>query len=61
MVEDSREGKNIAQLWLEVALCERDFDSHVVPWPRCQSLDVTMTLFHFAGLMRGRNSSDEGR
>jgi TolB-like protein/class 3 adenylate cyclase len=27
MVEDSREGKNIAQLWLEVALCERDFDS----------------------------------
>jgi serine/threonine-protein kinase len=27
IVEDSREGKNIAQLWLEVALCERDFDS----------------------------------
>jgi len=24
--EDSREAKNIAQLWLEVSLCERDFD-----------------------------------
>jgi TolB-like protein len=26
IAEDSREAKNIAQLWLEVALCERDFD-----------------------------------
>src|SRR5207237_10664537 len=26
IAEDSREGKNIAQLWLEVSLCERDFD-----------------------------------
>jgi serine/threonine-protein kinase len=26
IAEDSREGKNIAQLWLEVTLCERDFD-----------------------------------
>jgi len=26
LAEDPREGKNIAQLWLEVSLCERDFD-----------------------------------
>jgi len=26
IAEDSREAKNIAQLWLEVSLCERDFD-----------------------------------
>jgi TolB-like protein/class 3 adenylate cyclase/Flp pilus assembly protein TadD len=26
IAEDSREGQNIAQLWLEVSLCERDFD-----------------------------------
>jgi TolB-like protein/class 3 adenylate cyclase/Tfp pilus assembly protein PilF len=26
VAEDSREAKNIAQLWLEVSLCERDFD-----------------------------------
>jgi TolB-like protein/class 3 adenylate cyclase/Flp pilus assembly protein TadD len=26
LAEDSREGQNIAQLWLEVSLCERDFD-----------------------------------
>src|SRR5947208_4618460 len=26
IAKDSREGKNIAQLWLEVALCEDDFD-----------------------------------
>jgi TolB-like protein/class 3 adenylate cyclase/Tfp pilus assembly protein PilF len=27
IAEDSREGQNIAQLWLRVSLCERDFDS----------------------------------
>ena len=27
LAEDSREGQNIAQLWLEVSLCERDPDS----------------------------------
>jgi TolB-like protein/Tfp pilus assembly protein PilF len=27
IAEDSREGENIAQLWLRVSLCERDFDS----------------------------------
>jgi TolB-like protein/class 3 adenylate cyclase/Flp pilus assembly protein TadD len=26
IAEDSREGQNIAELWLQVALCERDFD-----------------------------------
>jgi TolB-like protein/class 3 adenylate cyclase/Tfp pilus assembly protein PilF len=26
LAEDPREGKNVAQLWLEVSLCERDFD-----------------------------------
>ena len=26
IAEDSREAKNIAQLWLDVSLCERDFD-----------------------------------
>jgi tetratricopeptide (TPR) repeat protein len=26
LAEDSREGQNIAQLWLRVSLCERDFD-----------------------------------
>jgi TolB-like protein/class 3 adenylate cyclase/Flp pilus assembly protein TadD len=26
IAEDSREGQNIAQLWLEASLCERDFD-----------------------------------
>jgi len=26
VAEDSREAENIAQLWLEVSLCERDFD-----------------------------------
>jgi len=26
IAEDSREAENIAQLWLEVSLCERDFD-----------------------------------
>ena len=26
IAEDSREAKNIAELWLEVSLCERDFD-----------------------------------
>ena len=26
LAEDPREGKNIAQLWLEVSLCERNFD-----------------------------------
>jgi len=26
LAEDSREAENIAQLWLEVSLCERDFD-----------------------------------
>jgi TolB-like protein/class 3 adenylate cyclase/Flp pilus assembly protein TadD len=26
IAKDSREGKNIAELWLEVSLCERDFD-----------------------------------
>jgi TolB-like protein/class 3 adenylate cyclase/Tfp pilus assembly protein PilF len=26
LAEDSREGQNIAQLWLEVSLCERDLD-----------------------------------
>ena len=26
IAEDSREGQNIAQLWLRVSLCERDFD-----------------------------------
>ena len=26
IAEDSREAKNVAQLWLEVSLCERDFD-----------------------------------
>jgi TolB-like protein/class 3 adenylate cyclase/Tfp pilus assembly protein PilF len=26
LAEDPREGKNMAQLWLEVSLCERDFD-----------------------------------
>jgi len=27
IAKDSREGQNIAQLWLEVALCERNFDA----------------------------------
>jgi tetratricopeptide (TPR) repeat protein len=26
LAEDPREGKNVAQLWIEVSLCERDFD-----------------------------------
>ncbi|PYJ40549.1 MAG: hypothetical protein DME86_11755, partial [Verrucomicrobia bacterium] len=26
IAEDSREAENIAQLWLEVSLCQRDFD-----------------------------------
>src|SRR2546428_704804 len=26
IAEDSRQAENIAQLWLEVSLCERDFD-----------------------------------
>jgi TolB-like protein/class 3 adenylate cyclase/Tfp pilus assembly protein PilF len=26
IAEDSREGQNVAQLWLKVSLCERDFD-----------------------------------
>jgi TolB-like protein/class 3 adenylate cyclase/Tfp pilus assembly protein PilF len=27
IAEDSREGQNVAELWLRVSLCERDFDS----------------------------------
>jgi hypothetical protein len=26
LAEDPRESKNVAQLWLQVSLCERDFD-----------------------------------
>ena len=59
IAEDSREAKNVAQLWLEVSLCERDFEGatralaampmagcydHWIPFPRASCEGVVAQM-----------------
>ena len=48
LAENPRAAENIAEFWLFVSLCQRDFDgAQSRSSCRCRSLDVTMKLFPF--------------
>ena len=62
IAEDSREAQNIAELWLKVSLCERDFDGAsralaALPIAGCYDDFIPFPR----SLVRGRSRSDEGR